>query len=64
MHDQRHAALGQDGVRRPQRLVVAAEAAVDRVQLERRCALVELAADLVGDREVQMRVDVGDRPEP
>ena len=34
------------------------------VQLQRRCAEVELAGHLVRDREVQVRVDVGDRPEP
>ncbi|MFC4120517.1 hypothetical protein [Nonomuraea zeae] len=34
------------------------------MQLERRRAEVELAADLCGEREVQVRVDVGDRAEP
>ena len=64
VHDQRHTALDEHLVGRVERGVVAAEAAVHRVQLECRGAVVELAADLVSDREVQVRVDVGDRTEP
>jgi len=63
VHDQRHAPLHQHGVRRVERGVVAAETAVHRVQLQRCCTEVELALQLAGDREVQMGVDVGDRPE-
>jgi hypothetical protein len=37
---------------------------VHRVQLQRGRPQVELPAYLVGDREVQVRVDVGDGPEP
>ena len=64
MHHQRHAPLDEHLVRREQRGVVDPEAAVHRVQLQSRRAEVELATQLLVDREVQVRVDVGHRPEP
>src|SRR5512132_315718 len=60
----RHPQLGAALVDQVEHALGGREAAVDRVQLDRGRAQGELAVQLLGDRVVQVRVEVGDRPEP